>query len=81
MDDYTWQKKIRERNFRYRRSLLSLILLIFFALGLGTGMWYFLIYIRTPEYALQQLQSAIEKKGQHCLFTLCEPGPADNQGL
>lgn len=62
MDDYTWQKKIRERNFRYRRSLLSLILLIFFALGLGTGMWYFLIYTRTPEYALQQLQSAIEKK-------------------
>ena len=62
MDDYTWQKKIRERKFRYRRSLLSLILLIIFALGLGTGMWYFFIYIRTPEYALKQLQSAIEKK-------------------
>lgn len=58
MDDYTWQKKLRQRNIRQRRHLFWGFLLL--AAVIGTSFWYFFFYTRTPEYALQQLTTAIE---------------------
>ena len=60
MDDYTWQKRLRARRTReHRRLYLGLFLL---ASLIGATVWYFLFYIRTPEYALSQIQSAIEQQ-------------------
>ena len=59
MDDYTWQKKLRQRRVRQHRHLFLGFLLL--AAGIGTAVWYFLFYTRTPEYALHQLNTAIEQ--------------------
>ena len=57
MDDYTWQQKLRQRRSREHRHL-SFVFLLAAAL-LGTALWYFFFYIRTPEYALDKVQTAI----------------------
>lgn len=59
MDDYTWQKKLRQRQIRQRRKLFLFVLLL--ASFLGTIIWYFLFYTRTPEYSLHQIAAAIEQ--------------------
>ena len=59
MDDYTWKKKLRQRQIRQRRRLFLIFLL--FAAFLGTIIWYFLFYTRTPEYALNQAAAALEQ--------------------
>lgn len=58
MDDYTWQLKLRQRQIRQRRQLFGAFLLA--ALAIGCAIWYFFIYIRTPEYAIKQINYAIE---------------------
>jgi len=57
MDDYTWQRRLRARRMQERRRL-SLGFFILAAL-VGSAVWYFFFYIRTPEYALEQIQTAI----------------------
>ena len=59
MDDYTWQKMLRQRRVRQRRRLYLLLLLI--AAFIGTAIWYGFFYTRTPEYALKQLTIAMEQ--------------------
>lgn len=57
MDDYTWQKTLQSRRSKRHRQTL----LLFLMLGaiLASAVWYFCIYIRTPEYSLQQAVAAI----------------------
>jgi hypothetical protein len=62
MDDYTWHKKIYERQHQQKRDFLTFGLLIAAILCVSTAAWYFLFHIRTPEYALGAIQDAIEKK-------------------
>lgn len=59
MDDYTWQKKLRQRKVRQRRKLF--LAFLFLAFFLGTAIWYFLFYTRTPEYTLNQITTAIKE--------------------
>ena len=56
MDDYTWQKKLKERKSRSHRWQLLLFLCI--AAAIGTAAWYFGFFSRTPEYALEQAKLA-----------------------
>lgn len=58
MDDYTWQQRLRARRTREHRRLYFGFLLV--ASLIGAAVWYFFFYIRTPEYALEQIQEAIE---------------------
>ena len=59
MDDITWKARLEQRAFaRQSHDLLTLI--IIFSLILGGWAWYFFIYTRTPEYALEQLQASIK---------------------
>ena len=60
MDDYTWQKLIENRRERRQREILFVALM--FAVLLGTGIWYFFIYTRTPEYAVDAAIDAIETR-------------------
>lgn len=62
MDDITWKKKLRQRRTRIIRRLFMLFMLIC-AAGVA-AFWYFFIYIRTPEYALKQLSTAIEQRDE-----------------
>ena len=60
MDDYTWQQRLRARRAQERRQL-SLVFLLLAAIA-GAMVWYFFFYIRTPEYALEQIQTAITEQ-------------------
>lgn len=60
MDDYTWQKKLRERDRHSRRVFFAFLLVV--TCVAGTLVWYFGVYRHTPEYALQQIQHAIEQR-------------------
>ena len=60
MDDYTWQKKLKERRARSSRWFFLLFLLA--AAAIGTGAWYFGFFSRTPEYALEQAKLAWQEK-------------------
>lgn len=57
MDDYTWQQRLQARRAREHRRLSLVIFLL--AVMIGSALWYFFFYIRTPEYSLAQLQTAI----------------------
>lgn len=60
MDDYTWQQKLQER--RSKSTRWQLLLFIVTAISLGSAIWYFGFYSRTPEYALEQAQLAWQEK-------------------
>ena len=60
MDDYTWQRRLRARRTQERRRL-SLVFLLVAAL-IGAVVWYFFFFIRTPEYALEQIQTALTER-------------------
>ena len=60
MDDYTWQRRLRARRTQERRRL-SLVFLLAAAL-IGAVVWYFFFFIRTPEYALEQIQTALAER-------------------
>ncbi|MBQ7477656.1 MAG: hypothetical protein IJT01_01965 [Selenomonadaceae bacterium] len=58
MDDYTWQKTLQKRrSSRHRQSFFLFLLL---GAIIASAIWYFGIYTRTPEYALQQAMNAIK---------------------
>lgn len=60
MDDYTWQSMLQQRHNRFKRQ--NFVLLFVFAAALGTVIWYLGFFLRTPEYALRQAQSAWQKQ-------------------
>lgn len=62
MDDITWKKKLRQRRTRIIRRLFLFFLLI--CAAAVAAFWYFFIYVRTPEYALKQLSTAIENRDE-----------------
>ena len=52
---------LRSRLLRRRRQRRREMMIIAgFILALGVWLWYFFIYARTPEFALHELQSAVE---------------------
>lgn len=56
MEKSDLQRRVEVRRRRQRREMLLVI--GGFALLLGTWLWYYFIYIRTPAYAVQQLFDA-----------------------
>ena len=56
MDDYTWRRRLNERRRRRERErlfALGMLLLIF-----GAIFFYFAVYTKTPEYAMQEMITA-----------------------
>ena len=62
MDDYTWQRKLKER--RKSASRWQLMLFLGLAAIIGTTAWYLGFFSRTPEYALEQAQLAWQEKDE-----------------
>ena len=60
MDDYTWKKKMQERQKRTKRERFLFLFLLVFAIGML--FWYFGIYAHTPEYAAKKIESALHEK-------------------
>ena len=60
MDDYKWQERLQQRRKRFKRQ--NFVLLFVLATVVGTVIWYFGFFIRTPEYALRQAQEAWQKQ-------------------
>ena len=56
MDDYTWQKHLQKR--RRSKGRLVFVVLLLLAAAIGTAIWYFAFFLRTPEYALTSAQEA-----------------------
>lgn len=54
-------ESVKSRIERRRKAQQQQLLLViaFFSVALGGWLWYHFIYIRTPEYAIKSLQSAI----------------------
>ena len=58
MDDYTWRRRLNERRRRRERErlfALFILLLIF-----GGIFFYFSVYTKTPEYAMQEMVTAFK---------------------
>ena len=62
MDDFTWQRSLSLRRQRIRRQKLGLLAAAIFCILAAIGIWHECFYAKTPEYALQQVQTAIEKR-------------------
>jgi hypothetical protein len=62
MDDITWRKRIEHRA--RNRRIQDFCIIALFSVLLGAWAWYCFIYTRTPEYALHQVQNAIERKNE-----------------
>ncbi len=83
MDDYTWHLKLKQKRSRRQHEILALIIII--ALILGMGLWN-IFYSRTPEYALNQLQTAVKEKDSETfskyadLNTICKKAYDDLTG-
>lgn len=60
MDDYTWKKTIRRRRIHRNRQVFGLVVLLIIAAIAGTA-WYFYNQRHSPEYALKEIQTSIEK--------------------
>ena len=60
MDDYTWEQMLQQRNRRSQRRFLACCLVL--ACLIGTLIWYVGFYRRSPEFALQQLQTAVAEQ-------------------
>ena len=60
MDDYTWERRLRQRNRRSKRIFFAIMLVL--GCLAGTLIWYFGFYRRTPEYALKQIQQAVAQQ-------------------
>ncbi len=56
MDDYTWQAMIQRRKARRRQMLIAIPLL--FACALGALIWYFGIWRRSPDFAVEAAVAA-----------------------
>ncbi len=56
MDDYTWQRKLRRRRDRREQEFMFLFVIV--AAAIGTAFWYFGLYAKTPEHALEEIVAA-----------------------
>ena len=54
MDDYTWRLQLRARKISSYNRTLTMLVIVFFALAVGSVLWYFFIHARSPEYALAE---------------------------
>lgn len=61
MDDYTWRLHLRARKINSYNRTLTMLVIVFFALAVGSVLWYFFIHARSPEYALAEIQTAVEE--------------------
>ncbi len=59
MDDYTWQAMIQRRKARRQQMLIAIPLLL--ACAIGTLIWYFGIWRRSPEFATQAAVAAAKE--------------------
>ena len=60
MDDYTWRLQLRARKISSYNRTLTMSVIVLFALAIGSVLWYFFIHARSPEYALDEIQAAVE---------------------
>ncbi|MBR4904462.1 MAG: hypothetical protein IKZ53_07300 [Selenomonadaceae bacterium] len=58
MDDYTWRRRLRER--RRRRERERLFVMFFFLMIFAAIFFYFAVYTKTPEYAMQEMVTAFK---------------------
>lgn len=59
MDDLEWKRILanRKQNRRYE----GIVLVLLFALFLGSFVWYLFIYTKTPEYAIKETYAAMKE--------------------
>ena len=62
MDEITWKRSIARRQRRIRQQRRFFVLVLIAAVGIAMSIWYVFFYTRTPEYALKEVQTAIEKR-------------------
>ena len=62
MDDLTWERSLALRRQRIRRQRRFFFLFLFVAAALAVFVWHHFFYTRTPEYALKEVQQAIETR-------------------
>ena len=61
MDDYTWRLQMRARKISSYNRTFTMLVIVFFALAIGSVLWYFFIHARSPEYALKEIQAAVDE--------------------
>ena len=49
MDDYTWRLHLRARKISSYNRTLTMLVIVFFALAVGSVLWYFFIHARSPK--------------------------------
>lgn len=62
MDDIAWERSLALRRQRIARQRRFFFLFLFAAVVIAVGIWHHFFYTRTPEYALGEIQSAIEAR-------------------
>lgn len=61
MDDYTWRLQLRTGKKHSHNRILTMSVILFFALIISGVLWYFFIHTRSPEYALAEIQAAAKE--------------------
>ncbi|BEU86798.1 hypothetical protein TAMA11512_02620 [Selenomonas sp. TAMA-11512] len=61
-DEDFLRERLEARRIRAGRRGLTTICILLVALALGTALWYFFLHIRSPQYALEAIQDAIEDR-------------------
>ena len=62
MDDIAWERSLTLRRQRIQRQRRSFFLFVLASIVIALGIWYHFFYTRTPEYALKEVQRAIETR-------------------
>ena len=62
MDDLTWKRSIARRQRRIKRQRRYFLIALVVAIGIACSTWYHFFYTQTPEYALKEIQTAIEER-------------------
>ena len=62
MDEITWKRSLALRQRRSRQQRRFFLLAVIAAIGIAMSVWYVFFYTKTPEYALQEVQTAMEKR-------------------
>ena len=53
------------------RMKLYLLLAVLALLAFGSGYWYFQVYTKTPDYALQKIEQALEEHDKDTFAPRC----------
>jgi len=62
LDDIAWERSLALRRQRIQRQRRYFFLFLFAAIAIAVGVWHHFFYTRTPEYALKEVQTAIEER-------------------